>query len=240
MVMPAGAVCVAMTFFLGGGIAHVNNVDGEMQCLTGERMVAIHIHGFQANLDDGDRARTFFRVDVDDHAGAQLAGVLQVFRRNSLRHAVAALAVAFFRGDYYVQGIANLVTGQRFLQTGNDIARAVQVGHRLALARVLDDAAVVTLEGVMELNHLVFIDHAGSPRGSALSGAGEAAARGQLSRRLSKETTCRCFSRPRSASSFCTASLRTGLLRKLSMPASTMRWRCSWSTWAVRATIGVR
>src|SRR5690606_26674871 len=99
----------------------------------------------------------------------------------------------------------------------------MQVGHRLALARILDDSAIGTLEGVMELNHLVFIDHAGPPRGSALSGARRAAARGQLSRRLSKETTCRCFSMPRSASNFCTASLRTGLLRKLSMPASTMR-----------------
>ena len=46
VVMAANAMGVTMGFFFGSGVANINDIDDETQCLTGKRVVAVDIDGF--------------------------------------------------------------------------------------------------------------------------------------------------------------------------------------------------
>ena len=53
--MSARTVHVTVLHFLRGGIAHINNGHVEIQCLPGQRMIAVY--GYAVGADCGDHER---------------------------------------------------------------------------------------------------------------------------------------------------------------------------------------
>ena len=62
MVMAAFTMDMPMGNFFGAGITHIDNLDLEMQALTGQRMIAIDSYFIAVQITDGDNLHTAVRT----------------------------------------------------------------------------------------------------------------------------------------------------------------------------------
>src|SRR3546814_3580702 len=134
VVVPALAVHVAVLQLLGGGLAHVDDLDVEMQVLAGHRMVEGDVDHAHADLLDGHRARPEVVVKHNLHARRQ-ALFAEVLLRHALDHAFALLAVGL--GGRHLDGelLAGLAAFHRLLQPRDDVALAGPARTRLPSRR---------------------------------------------------------------------------------------------------------
>ena len=141
---------VAVGQLFQAGITHVGHIDGEMQGLAGQRMVAVHHHFVTVDLGNGDRHRTLRGLCLEFHADFQRVYTLEGFARHHLDHHRIGHAIAFFGRDDDIEGIALLLAGHLFFKARHDIAGAVQVAQWRAAVGAVDDLAGGVGKGVVE------------------------------------------------------------------------------------------
>src|SRR5690606_20773263 len=157
VVVPALAVHVAVLDLLGRCLAHVDDLDVEVQVLAGHRVVEVHVQQAHAHLVDGHRARAEVGVEHHLHPRCELR-VAEMLLRHALGHALALLAVGLGRGHVHLEAVARLAPFHRLLQPRDDVAVPGEDRQRLAPLGTLHVAAVLDGHGVMEADDAVFLD----------------------------------------------------------------------------------
>src|SRR4051812_40379891 len=118
-----GPVDVAVRELFGGGIAHVDDGDLEVQGLARERMIAVDLGVVSAHSLDREDARAARAAELQ--ALADLRAAVGEFAHGHVTHeARFVVAVAFFRRDVDVQARTDVLPLERFLEPGYDVARA--------------------------------------------------------------------------------------------------------------------
>src|SRR5690606_30817361 len=107
VVVAAVPVHVAVLEFLGAGLAHLDDLDVEVQVLARHRMVEVDVDHAHAHLLDGHRTRTEVGVEHHLHAGFQ-ALAAEMLLRHALGQALALLAIGLGGGDVDAELLAGL------------------------------------------------------------------------------------------------------------------------------------
>src|SRR5687767_8236122 len=132
VVMPARAVHVTVLELFGRGIAHLGDLDGEVEALTGEGMITVD--GDHVALDRGDRhhARlTALELRLELHAGLDVACRPERAARYPLDERGIARPITLGRLDPDGELLARGATIECLLEPRNDVPLPVQVGKRL-------------------------------------------------------------------------------------------------------------
>lgn len=146
--MPARPVHVAMRQFDRRRGADFHDLDIEGECHAGERMISVHgdviVLDF-CDRDDGLPLRTFGMKLLPDRD----IRAFELRARHAGDQRVVARAIAFFRRNRNLEGIALDLAGERIFQPADNIARPVQVGERFRAAGRVELVSVWIGEGVM-------------------------------------------------------------------------------------------
>ncbi len=165
MVVAAGPVHVAVLEFFLRGLAHLGDLDFEVEVLACQRMVAVD--GDHVALDAGDRhhARvTIGRLGLELHAGLQVRD----FAERALRHALDEFRVTFAvtvgRRDLDAEFRSRRLALELAFEARNQVAVAVYVRERVAARGAVKHFALVVGEGVMDQHDFVRSnDHEATP-----------------------------------------------------------------------------
>lgn len=164
MLMPTTPVHVPVGSLFGGCSANVQDLDIEHKVLAGQGVIGVEVGGELACFYHGSGTVSLFRVDLHQHAGVQSAFVYEVFYRDAL----LALRVALAIGMCCVKADAEDVTcglpGHARFQAGQDVADAMQVGARLAVAGCLQFLAGGVAKDVVKGDYGIAFDIHGSAR----------------------------------------------------------------------------
>ncbi len=150
MVMATGPVHVTMRQFLRARVAHIGYLDGEVQRLPRQRMVAVDRDLVAVDAGYRHRHRALWRLCLELHAHLQIVNTLEGVTRNHLDHTRIGQTVALFRRDDDIESVAGLVTEHLLLKPWNDVAGALQVAQGFTLRGRIDDLALGIGQGVME------------------------------------------------------------------------------------------
>src|SRR5260370_25212017 len=154
----AGAVHVPVRELRLGGCTHLGNLDLEVQALAGERMIAIEGHKVAGDLRDGHGPRAVPGLRLQPHPHLEVREALEGTARHALHESLVKLPIAIGRRDRHLQLVPSVLARQLALETGYEIAMAVQVRERLALRGTVDDIADVILQVVVNADDLVLPD----------------------------------------------------------------------------------
>ena len=188
--MPAGSVHMAVLDFFGAGLADFDDLHGEMQGFACERMIAVdgYLVAFDLGDHDGDRALACLRLEL--HADSEVGDAVEGATWNDLHEFVDVAAIPVFSGDIDVETVACHMSGHLALEAGNDIARTVQIGQRLAAFGTVDDLARIVGQGVVKGRnaalgnlHVSLVDSCGKKRPRALTPGVDGVGRQTISRR---------------------------------------------------------
>lgn len=152
MVMAAGAVHVTVRELFFGSVTHVGDLDGEVQGLAGQRVVAVDGDVVAFDLADGDVDAALVIAALELHARLEVFHALERGARHHLDQLFVTRAVALFGGDVDLELVAHRAAFERLFQARNDVAFAMDVSQRLATVRAVDDVALVVGQRVMEGN----------------------------------------------------------------------------------------
>jgi hypothetical protein len=149
VIVTAGAVHVTVRELLGGRVANVDDLDLEVQRLTGERMVAVDLrivalHGF-----DDEHVRAGARLELNARPDARLAAG-QLPHGHVSDQAGLMEPVAFLGSNADLELRADGLPLERLLQPGDDVASAVQIRERSAPTRSIDRTPRIIGERVFE------------------------------------------------------------------------------------------
>lgn len=156
LVMVVTVVRVTMRDLIGTGITNIDNGYIKIEWYTGQRMIAIDRDSIAVdfgNSDDNRIAMGTLRM--------KLLTDLNLFRRlehihgYTLHHAVIMQTVTFFRINADFEFVADFFIEQRFFETGNDIAGAMQV-RKCTIAGLIKNLVVVICECVVDDDDFVF------------------------------------------------------------------------------------
>ena len=132
---------------------------GSSKPLAGQRMIGVHVHGFQPGFDDRDHARALLGLYSDHLARGQFTGVFEILGGEPLKQLFVTLAigVAGVQGDG--DGVAFFLAVQGLLQRGENVAGAMKIDQRCVVAAALHFAVIVGIEQrVVQRHDLVFLD----------------------------------------------------------------------------------
>src|SRR5690606_18283238 len=150
VVVATRAVHVTVRQLLGGGVAHVDHVDVEVQRLAGQRVVAVDRDLAILDLGDGDDLYARRGLGLETHPGLDLFDALEHFQRHFLGQRLVPLAVGF-RGRYPHRHLfTRLLAFQRLFQAWDDVAGAMEIGERSAALGGIEDTAPIVSEGVVD------------------------------------------------------------------------------------------
>ena len=133
-----------------GRRAHICHFDGEMQGLSGQRVVAVDEHLAVFDLGHGDIDFTLWAATLKLHAGLDVLDALECFLRHFLHQLDVMDAVAIFRCHIRGELVTALAAFHLLFQARHDLPTAMQVGQRLATFGAVDDLALVVGQRVME------------------------------------------------------------------------------------------
>ena len=133
-----------------GRRAHIRHFDGEMQGLSGQRVVAVDEHLAVFDLGHGDIDFTLWAATLKLHAGLDVLDALECFLRHFLHQLDVMDAVAIFRCHIRGELVTALAAFHLLFQARHDLPTAMQVGQRLATFGAVDDLALVVGQRVME------------------------------------------------------------------------------------------
>src|SRR5882762_3243643 len=159
----AGAVHVPVRELRLRGCPHLGNLDLEVQALAGERMIAIEGHQVASDLGDGHGPHAVPGLRLQPHPHLEVREALEGTAWHALHESLVILPVAIGRRDRHLQLVPSVLARQLALETGYEIAMAVQVRERLAPGGTVDDIAGVILQGVVDADNLVPRDAHTSP-----------------------------------------------------------------------------
>jgi hypothetical protein len=162
VVVAARTVDVAVLEFLFRRLADVHDRDVEVERDTGQRV--IRIQGDLVSLDVGDPhdQRAVLGLGLELHSDLELFHG-QLLPIHDLDHRVTPFAVTHRRQEAHLERVAGDPALQFGLEARNDVARTVQVGHRIPAARAVDDVLVVVRERVVDGRDAVSFDLHGGP-----------------------------------------------------------------------------
>src|SRR5258705_13625512 len=135
----AGAVHVPVRELCLRGCTHLGNLDLEVQALAGERMIAIEGHQVAGDPGDGHGPRAVPGLRLQPHPHLEVREALEGTARHALHESLVILPVAIGWRDRYLQLVPSVLARQLALETGYEIAMAVQVRERLPPGRNGDD-----------------------------------------------------------------------------------------------------
>src|SRR5205807_1644217 len=149
---------VAVRELRRGGCAHSRDLDLEVETVAGERMIAIEGHQVAGDPGDGHRARAVPGLRLQPHSHREVREALEGAPWHALHESLVILAVAIGRRDRHLQLVPGALAGQLALQTGYEVAMAVQVREWLALGGAADDLGCVIVQGVVDADDLIVRD----------------------------------------------------------------------------------
>src|SRR5947209_5012452 len=122
---------VSVRKFFCSGIPYVHEIDIKIQVLAGERMITVNGNHVAGNGGYGHGARPLLRLGMQAHSDSDLVDSLEGTPRHLLNELVTAFAVTVRRRHFDSQFLAGALAFQLALETGNQVAVAVQIGERL-------------------------------------------------------------------------------------------------------------
>jgi hypothetical protein len=142
VVVPAGAVDVAVLELFGGGVADVLDGDVELEGDAGEGVVGVDGDLVVVHSRDGDDAAAVGGLGGELHAGLDVGDALEAVAGDALDELRVALAVALVGLDGDLDLIAGALAFEGGFEAGDDVAGAVEVGEGLAALGGVEDVAL--------------------------------------------------------------------------------------------------
>lgn len=152
MVVATFAVDVAVRQFFFARLADVGDLDGEVQRLAGERVVAVDGDVVALDLAHGHVDGALVVAALELHARLEVFHALECRARHHLDQFRVARAVAFLGCHVDLELVTGRAAFQCLFQARHDMAFAMDVGQRLTPVRTVDDVALVVGQRVVEGN----------------------------------------------------------------------------------------
>ena len=131
MIVSARTMNVSVVDFFFTGVAHIHNLYIKMQCLAGERVIAVNGNFIIGDVGNRDQGFTAIGAGMKPHSDFEFIRTFKTVTRYFLYEFVHSLPVGIFRGNGDLELIARALAFQRLLETRNQIARTMQVGKRI-------------------------------------------------------------------------------------------------------------
>lgn len=162
MLMPAGAVYMAMAQFFGGCFAHVGDLHIEVQTNARQRVVAIDQHLALGHLFHGYHV-VFTGLEL--HADFDLLAT-ELIEPYTLEELRVHRTVAVFGRNSCFELIALHMAGHLTLKAWNDHTNALDIGESIHAIAAVEHLAVIIGKGVVEAHYAIVLDlHTRTGRG---------------------------------------------------------------------------
>ena len=162
--MAARSVNVAVLKLLLRGLANRNDLNGKVEFLIGQGMIAIRGDRVAINLGDFKNHRAIRGLGLKTHADFNLAIRLESAFRDFLDHLLTASSIALFSRNRHLHFVPDLLAREFFFKARNNIAGAVKVLQRLAAIGSVNGFAVGAGQGVVNSDNGVESDRHSSSR----------------------------------------------------------------------------
>jgi peroxiredoxin len=159
------AVNMAVTDFFLGGVTHVHDLDVEVQVLSSQRMIGIDCHRLAIHRDYGNDLGAILGLCVKAHPDLHILGAFECAAVHLATQLIVDRAVAFFRGDHYVQFVTRSLAFQCLFQPHDNALHALDVGERVGAFGSIEHVSLIVLERVVDGDNFVFLNlHGEFPR----------------------------------------------------------------------------
>ncbi len=154
MMMPSGAVHVAVSDFVFRCTPDIQNLYLEVEFDAGQRVIGIHGDLIKTNVGNGN---DFAAVGLKLHANLDFL-IAKSVAGDFLYHFVAFDSIAFFRRYLQVQLGPFGLSFQPLLHSGDEVADTMDIVERVPAIAGVEDVAFIVGERIMNGCHGVLCD----------------------------------------------------------------------------------
>ena len=146
----AALVDVTVGFFFFGSFTYALHRYGEIQVLSGKGVVAVNRDFFTLYFFDANCYGALFGARLKLHADFEIVDPLETLAGHHLFEGGVEFTVAFGRLDAHFDRFADRFAKEGVFKAGDDVAMTVQVIHWLSGLGLVNDSALIALEGVVD------------------------------------------------------------------------------------------